>query len=225
MDYSKIYNSLIQSRVSQKEARLLLKKEGGYFENHHIIPKSKGGDSSRDNLVLLTAREHFLAHWLLWRIYRDRSSALAFHKMISNNKYQKRSYSSRGYEEARLAFSETNKGNKYGSFKKEYRASDETRSKISKNHADVSGNKNPFYGKKHTEEVLEKIRAFRRGCANDMIHNYKGYKLIYKDGIFICKFKSSKEVATYIGCSMSNVRHVLSGNQKTAKGFTIIHEK
>lgn len=36
-----------------------------YYENHHIDPKSNGGDNEPDNLVLLTAREHFLAHYLL----------------------------------------------------------------------------------------------------------------------------------------------------------------
>jgi hypothetical protein len=37
----------------------------GYFERHHIIPKSLGGNNSTTNLVNLTAREHFICHWLL----------------------------------------------------------------------------------------------------------------------------------------------------------------
>ena len=37
----------------------------GYTENHHIIPKSIGGDNTQNNLVKLTAREHFICHWLL----------------------------------------------------------------------------------------------------------------------------------------------------------------
>lgn len=36
------------------------------------------------------------------------------------------------------------------------RVSDKTRRKISEHHADVSGEKNPFYGKKHTEESINK---------------------------------------------------------------------
>ena len=120
MDYNKIYNNLMESRLSIKKERLQLKKKGDYFEGHHIIPKSKGGtgDSTRPknnpNIVLLTAREHFLAHWLLWRIYRDRQSALAFHKMMSSTKNTKRITSSRGYEEAREAFRITNIGNQHG---------------------------------------------------------------------------------------------------------------
>ena len=35
------------------------------YERHHIWPKSIGGNNSSENLVRLTYREHFLAHWLL----------------------------------------------------------------------------------------------------------------------------------------------------------------
>ena len=43
-------------------------KTAGYFEKHHILPKSLGGGNSVDNLVLLTAREHFICHILLTKI-------------------------------------------------------------------------------------------------------------------------------------------------------------
>jgi group I intron endonuclease len=36
--------------------------------------------------------------------------------------------------------------------------SDSTKKKISENHHDVSGEKNPMYGKKHSPETIEKIR-------------------------------------------------------------------
>ena len=36
-----------------------------YVERHHIIPRSLNGDDSNSNLIYLTAREHFVAHWLL----------------------------------------------------------------------------------------------------------------------------------------------------------------
>lgn len=41
--------------------------------------------------------------------------------------------------------------------------SPETRAKISANHADVSGENNPFYGKKHTEETCAKMSAAKKG--------------------------------------------------------------
>lgn len=36
-----------------------------YTEKHHIIPKSMGGSNKKYNLVILTAREHYIAHLLL----------------------------------------------------------------------------------------------------------------------------------------------------------------
>lgn len=42
---------------------------------------------------------------------------------------------------------------------KGYKHSEETRKKISEHHADVSGEKNPFYGRHHSEETLIKFRG------------------------------------------------------------------
>ena len=50
---------------------------------------------------------------------------------------------------------------------------------------------------------------------------HKGLKLIIKDDIILAEFENSEDVANYIGCSVSNVRHVLGGSQKTAKGYII----
>jgi len=67
MNYNKIYNKIIvNSRKQQRE-----KGNGIYYEQHHIIPKCLNGTDKEINLVLLTAREHFLAHWLLVKIHKD----------------------------------------------------------------------------------------------------------------------------------------------------------
>jgi hypothetical protein len=54
----------------------------GYTEKHHIIPKSCGGDNSKENLVVLTAKEHFICHLLLTKMvvghYRHKM-VYAFH--------------------------------------------------------------------------------------------------------------------------------------------------
>jgi hypothetical protein len=36
-----------------------------YVEKHHIVPRSLGGNNSKANISILTAREHFICHWLL----------------------------------------------------------------------------------------------------------------------------------------------------------------
>ena len=62
--YQLWYNNLInhaKDRAWSKKTALC------YVESHHIIPKSLGGSNSKDNLVLLTAKEHYIAHLLLCR--------------------------------------------------------------------------------------------------------------------------------------------------------------
>jgi hypothetical protein len=60
--YTHWYNQII----NQAQDRVLI--NNGYTETHHIIPKSLGGSNAKDNLVKLTAREHFVAHWLLTKM-------------------------------------------------------------------------------------------------------------------------------------------------------------
>jgi hypothetical protein len=59
--YSRWYRNIIHK--AQTESRK--KGEGEYYENHHILPKSLGGNNDKRNLVLLTAKEHFICHILL----------------------------------------------------------------------------------------------------------------------------------------------------------------
>jgi hypothetical protein len=66
----------------------------GYVENHHIIPKSLGGSNNNDNLVRLTAREHFVCHWLLTKMLPDGKDRwrmmYAFYSFIRMNKNHSR---------------------------------------------------------------------------------------------------------------------------------------
>lgn len=223
MNYKKIYDNLITSRFIVKNDRISLKKLGNYYEAHHIIPKCKGGKNSIDNIVLLTAREHFLAHWLLWLIYRDRQTALGFHKMLSSNNKQKRITSAKGYEEAREAYRITNIGNTYGKGSKGNVGKKHSKEQ-NENHAKtMKGENNPFFNKHHTKEskkIISDLAKLRKGESNS---NYRGTKLVMKNGLIVGEFKTSAEVAEFIGCSITNIRNTLSGNQKTAKGFEITY--
>jgi hypothetical protein len=227
MDYKKIYDDLMLDRINLKPLRLKQKRDGFYFEGHHIIPKCKGGTGNSNrpknnvNIVLLTAREHFLAHWLLWRIYGDRQMALAFHKMMSNTKNTNRINSSRGYTEAREAFKMTNIGNQYGKGNVRIISEEQKKKQSETMKGRYFGGNNPFYNKKHTNETKEKIRNSRKNINKEKIWNYNGKKAILKNDEIIKIFDTSLEVAEFIGCSYSNVRHVLSGKQKTAKGYQI----
>jgi hypothetical protein len=103
--YSRIYYALIDKRC--------VSKPEGYSENHHIIPKSLGGDNSRSNLVFLTAREHFIAHALLTRmtIGDDRNKMLSAMFFLKGKGLRKEVYiNGRLYENLKKAYSASRKG-------------------------------------------------------------------------------------------------------------------
>lgn len=62
MNYTKIYNQIIEKRRNNTPT--------GYIERHHILPRSLGGSDDEDNIVALTAREHFICHFLLIKMYK-----------------------------------------------------------------------------------------------------------------------------------------------------------
>lgn len=90
--------------TSAKEAVLKSK----YVELHHILPRSMGGLDNADNLVKLSARQHYLAHWMLWKAYKSKEMTFAFFSMSNqSNHYQNRDrkINSRIYEKLRNEFS------------------------------------------------------------------------------------------------------------------------
>lgn len=101
--YSKTYFA-ITSNAKQRTTE-------GYTELHHIIPQSMGGSNDKENLVELTAREHFICHWLLVKMTEgdDRSKMLyALKGMKAENKHQQRYHTkitARVYETYRIEHS------------------------------------------------------------------------------------------------------------------------
>ena len=147
--YSRWYNELIEKGKNR------VYPENEYGETHHIIPRSFGGSNDKENLVRLSAREHYIAHALLWRMkftneYATKM-AYAFCTFMYGFKFkehtEKYKISSRMYE----------------TFKKQYSI---LQSK------EMSGKGNPFYGKIHNEETKKiigeksKLKVFKRGPEN-----------------------------------------------------------
>jgi hypothetical protein len=83
----------------------------GYTEKHHIKPRSLGGTDDADNLVELTAREHFICHWLLTKMTtgEDRAKMIyALNGMKRSNKFAQRyetKITARVYESLKKEFS------------------------------------------------------------------------------------------------------------------------
>lgn len=90
MNYLKIHNDIIsraQLRASsRKEANLIL----GYSERHHVVPRCMGGTNEKDNLVFLSAREHFIIHILLTKIYPNEGKLLYACQRLLYTKHNER---------------------------------------------------------------------------------------------------------------------------------------
>lgn len=105
MDYQKIYNQIIE-RAKNRQLE-------GYKEKHHILPKCLGGKDNKNNLVELTAREHFLCHMLLCEIYPNniklKHALFLMNEGITRNDYLP---SSQTYHRLKEERSKLMKGNK-----------------------------------------------------------------------------------------------------------------
>jgi hypothetical protein len=100
--YTRIYNLIIE-RAKHRDIT-------SYHEKHHIIPQSLGGSNNIDNIVKLTAREHFICHLLLTKMtegtHRSKmcQAAWMMASTISSNQQRYR-VNNRIYENLRLQMS------------------------------------------------------------------------------------------------------------------------
>ena len=107
MNYKAIYYKIIENAKKETENG---NRFVGYYENHHILPKSLGGNNDKNNLVKLTAREHFICHWLLVKMYDkgtiERKKMLCALWRMQGNFTGNRYINNRVYEKLRVEFAE-----------------------------------------------------------------------------------------------------------------------
>lgn len=165
MNYRKVYSQIVDRAKSRTTE--------GYSERHHIIPKCLGGDDSPTNIVRLTAREHFICHWLLAREYNIQPLWFAFNMMCNakNRRHRRYEPSSRAYSEAREGLSLSRKGSSSGMKGRTH--SEETRNKISqanrgrkKTCLEIDNMSKRLKGVKKSEEHRRKISEAKKGDNN-----------------------------------------------------------
>jgi hypothetical protein len=128
-----------------------------YGERHHIIPKSLGGSNKKDNLVKLTAREHFICHLLLVRMTVGHSQILmkfAVGKFIQVAPNQHRTFTSWEYKKIRESISQARTGKKH---------SDESKQKMSETRKGRTPWNKGITGIVHSEESNKKRSATMSG--------------------------------------------------------------
>ena len=104
--YRKWYFNIIESAKS--------KTREGYLERHHIYPTSLFGKN--DDVVRLTAREHYVCHWLLTKFTEGTAHLKMAHALaqMTNHKVAGRpQWSSLEYRVAKETISRARKGMKF----------------------------------------------------------------------------------------------------------------
>ena len=153
MNYQQIYNQLISKRQQETPPK------NCYTETHHIKPKCLGGTNETTNLVKLTAREHYIAHLLLAKIYNTYGLYAAVNYMHAGRlKNRKFKFNSRLYQKIREEFA-----NKLSQKMKGTHHSKETKLKMSKSRK----------GKHHTEEAKQKMSIAKKGMKFSEQHKKK----------------------------------------------------
>lgn len=149
--YSIWYFNIINKARSQQR----FKNSETYYENHHIVPKSLGGDNSKMNLILLTAREHYVVHLLLPKMCCDNLSkkkmTYAFINLSTLKNRSHKRYSSRLYARHKKIFIQNISGKNCYLFGKSI----------------FTGEKNGMFGKSHKPESIQKMRDNRRNYSGE----------------------------------------------------------
>lgn len=102
MDHLKQYEIIINKAIIEKRKKYSKNNiRYIYYERHHILPKCLGGTNNAENLVLLTAKEHYVCHKLLTYIYKgNKKLANAFCRMTWD-KNGRRNITSKDYAYAK----------------------------------------------------------------------------------------------------------------------------
>jgi hypothetical protein len=206
MNYQKIYNQIIE--------RAQTRKLDTYVEKHHIVPKCIGGLDIKENIVELTAREHFLCHRLLCEIYPKEHKllyALWLMAIGKKNPNPNPTLSGREYERIKLKFSKLaslrkpNLGNKH---------SVKTKDKMSIAHK----------GKKRNEECIQKMKESALGKIKSESHKKNlslscsisfGKPVIQYDinGNFIKEWETGKLAAKTLNLSYTAINNCCRRNK------------
>ena len=154
--YTKTYLNLMRRAIGRKLT--------GYVERHHLIPKSIAPQYTLEkaNVFTLTAREHFIAHWLLVKMCANeehkKKMLFALYLMTYGNNRDDKATCGTIYERIRQAYNDSIQGENHPRFGKKHSA--ETRAKLS---ANMTGENSHYWGKNLTEATKKKLSLNRMG--------------------------------------------------------------
>jgi hypothetical protein len=184
---------------------------------HHIVPRSKGGPDEEWNFVNLDPYTHAYEHALDFVLFEH---APQFHFQQPGWKMLPEDLQEAVRKETSTRKKKLNSGEGNPNYGKPRPLS--TRLKISEgvktNHHDVKGEKNPFFGKSHSEETKEKMRGQVRSeetkekirKAKSGLRKYAKWVPLMKE--WFSQGVSIREISLRVGCSRPTVKSYLNEN-------------
>lgn len=165
MDYQKIYSRLVESRRHRGT-----KKEAGY-EVHHIVPRCLGGTDGASNLVKFTVREHYIAHWLLCKMYPMEAKIQYTFWCFMRDPHGHRKLTSRMVETIKEHYSE------FRSWQNKINNPGRSENSRAKARARMSGEGNPMRGKPEKNPTARPHRViFEDGTERVYAYGRLGYE-------------------------------------------------
>lgn len=172
--YRTWYLNICQRAFSRAATRWRAKQLMGYVEGHHVLPISIDLTERRNpnNIAFLTAREHFVCHWLATKMFSGTQKAkmiYALSMFMNQNSFMQRGKCSRQYERVKFATSAAvleigphNRGKTHSvetkavlaAKQKGKKLSDTTKQKMS---IKKRGTNNWMYGKQHSTKTRHMI--------------------------------------------------------------------
>lgn len=223
MNYKKVYENLIIKRKLLNRTRK--RGDKSCFENHHILPKSLGGTNEKENLVLLTPKEHYIAHLLLVYCYEGdlkRKMIYALAKMNCVGKTKRKNLTASQYDNIRKLIKENGFTQEHKNNLKHKKTPEHIKKIIESRKR--NGNCNNLKGHIKSEQTRKNLSRALMGhyvsketC--EKIRQSNSIKVFQYDlkGNFIKEFKSitiaTKETNSH------NIHGVLKGKLKTSGGF------
>lgn len=204
MNHKNIYYQLIERAKSRSSVI--------DYETHHILPKSLGGPNTKDNLVKLSLREHFVAHLLLTKMYEGiekRKMYFAFYRLSNRHKTTNGRFYENSKKQAKKYLSEIHSGK---TLSPEHIQTIKLR---------TAGENNPNYGRKHSKDNIELMSKVKIGNTNARV----GISIVdFESKTHIETVESISELCKKFDLTRGQVEHYIY-KQRPCNGLLFVRQK
>ena len=199
MNYKKLHDAII--------ARSLRTTPIGYSEKHHIVPKCMNGTNDPTNIVRLPARDHFIVHRLLCKIYPENTKLRYAYEWMFSSPPRSRRAKDVGWSKS------ISKSHVYAYRKNNLRLTEEHKARISAG----------LVGHKHSPKTIAKVKlAVRDEAFKEALR-----KAHSRNWIVTLPTNESVSVTNlYNFCKLHNLHsgamsRVAAGKQSHHKGYIV----